>query len=56
MVTIFGSLGVHREALAAVALFQQVAEQERVSLAWLSRLAGYLKKAQSNPALRFLPS
>lgn len=52
---VFRSLGIHREALAALALFQKAVEQERISLRWLGALAGYLKHARDNPSLEFEP-
>jgi hypothetical protein len=53
MISIFRSRDVHREALAALALFQHAACGERVSLRLVERLADYLHKARNHPTLRF---
>ena len=53
---IFHALGVHREALAALALFEQAVEREQVSMRFIAELASYLKRARSNPELAFQPS
>ena len=52
---VFRALGVHREALAALALFEEATRRERVSLRWIAELAGYLQRARSNPRLTFRP-
>ncbi len=52
---VFHALGVHREALAALALFEQAVERERISMRFIAELAGYLQRARSNPALAFKP-
>lgn len=53
MISIFRSRDVHREALAALALFQHAACGERVNLRLVERLADYLHKARNHPTLRF---
>jgi len=53
MVTVFQEQGVHREALAAVRLFQEAAERERASVELVRRLADYLRRARHDAALRF---
>ncbi len=53
MVTVFQEQGVHREALAAVQLFQEAAERERASIELVRRLADYLRRARHDAALRF---
>jgi tetratricopeptide (TPR) repeat protein len=53
MMPIFSSLQIHREALAALAYFQQAVEAERASLAVVSAVAEYLRRAQHDPELRF---
>lgn len=53
---IFHALGVHREALAALALFEQAVARERISLRFIAELATYLQRARSNPDLAFRPS
>jgi tetratricopeptide (TPR) repeat protein len=55
MVAVFRAQQVHREALAAVILFQEAAEQERATVELAKRLAAYLKRAQHDPALHFEP-
>jgi tetratricopeptide (TPR) repeat protein len=53
MVKVFQEQGVHREALAAVQLFQVAAERERASLELVSRLAEFLRRARHEAGLRF---
>ncbi len=53
---VFRALGVHREALAALALFEQAVRRERVSLRWIGELAAYLRRARSDPRLAFEPA
>lgn len=55
MVEVFKAQNVHREALAAVILFQQAAEQETATAELVTKLADYLRRAQSCPELRFEP-
>jgi len=55
MVAVFRAQRVHREALAAVLVFQKAAEQERVTIELARRLADYLRRAQHDPGLRFEP-
>ncbi|MES1245717.1 MAG: hypothetical protein ABUT39_29190 [Acidobacteriota bacterium] len=50
---IFKAQNVHREALAAVILFHEAAEKERVSVELVRRLQNFLAKARTNPGLRF---
>jgi tetratricopeptide (TPR) repeat protein len=50
---IFKAQNVHREALAAVILFHEAAEKERVSVELVRRLQSFLAKARTNPGLRF---
>jgi tetratricopeptide (TPR) repeat protein len=52
---VFHALGIHREALAALALFEQAVERERISLRFIAELAGYLQRARSDPKLTFRP-
>lgn len=47
------SQGVHREALAALSLFLQAAEQERVTGELVGKLVRYLEAARHDPKLRF---
>jgi tetratricopeptide (TPR) repeat protein len=55
MVALFRAQGVHREALAAVILFQQAAEQEKATVELARKLSDYLRQAQRRPDLRFEP-
>ena len=52
---VFHTLGIHREALAALTLFQEAVERERVSLRFIAELAGYLQRSRSDPKLAFQP-
>ena len=52
---VFHTLGIHREALAALTLFCEAVERERVSLRFLAELAGYLKRSRNDPRLAFQP-
>jgi tetratricopeptide (TPR) repeat protein len=49
----FDSKGVHREALAALRLFQQAAEREEATAELARRVLGYLFKARYAPGLQF---
>ncbi len=51
---IFEAEDVHREAIAALLLFQDSARRETLTVEVIEKLASYLKDARSNPALRFL--
>jgi transcriptional regulator with XRE-family HTH domain len=53
MAWIFQAQGVHREALAALRLFQEAAEQEAVTVKMARRLTAYLHRAQNDPSLQF---
>ncbi len=44
---------IHREALAAVTLFRQAAEQERATLALAERVGAFLLASRANPGLAF---
>jgi tetratricopeptide (TPR) repeat protein len=50
---IFASQGIHREALAALLFLRQAIAAERATLELVTRIAGYLKRAQHDPELRF---
>ncbi|HTQ80816.1 MAG TPA: tetratricopeptide repeat protein, partial [Thermoanaerobaculia bacterium] len=56
IVPIFESREVHKEALAALLLFREAAEAERVTLGLLDQIAAYLQRAQLDPELRFQDS
>ncbi|HWM90496.1 MAG TPA: hypothetical protein VN493_06980 [Thermoanaerobaculia bacterium] len=53
MLAVFEAQDVHREALAALVLFQEAARREEVTRTLLQELADYLKASQSDPSLRF---
>ncbi|HEY3567785.1 MAG TPA: hypothetical protein VGP73_07610 [Thermoanaerobaculia bacterium] len=53
LAVIFGSKGVHREAQAALRLFQEAAEREQATAELARRVLGYLFRARHNPGLRF---
>lgn len=55
MVAVFKAQRVHREALAAVLLFQEAAEQDRATIELVRKLSDYLRRAQHDPSLRFEP-
>jgi len=55
MAPIFESQDVHREALAALTLFCQAAEQEHTTLDFVEKLVRFLHRARHNPSLRFAP-
>jgi tetratricopeptide (TPR) repeat protein len=50
---VFEAEDVHREALAALLLFQEGVRQETLTLDVLEEMAAYLKAARGNPGLRF---
>jgi tetratricopeptide (TPR) repeat protein len=53
LVWVFEDQGINREALAALRLFCEAAERERVSLDLARRIATFLRRAQGDPGLRF---
>jgi tetratricopeptide (TPR) repeat protein len=53
MMPVFTSRQIHREALAALAFFQQAAEAERATLHMVAEVATYLRRAQHDPGLRW---
>jgi tetratricopeptide (TPR) repeat protein len=53
LAVVFDSKGVHREALAALRLFQEAAEQERATADLARRVLGYLFRARHDPGLQF---
>lgn len=53
MHSIFESKEIHREALAALLLFQQAAREEQLSVERVEGFIRYFKKARVNPGLRF---
>lgn len=53
MLPVFQSGKIHREALAALAFWKQAVETERAGLEVVTRVAGFLRRAQHDPAVRF---
>jgi tetratricopeptide (TPR) repeat protein len=53
MAPIFVAQGVHREALAALKLFCEAAENESVTVELAQKVVAYLHRARHNPSLRF---
>jgi len=53
MVPIFSSLQIHREALAALTFLKQAIDTEQAGLEVVNAVAGYLKRAQHDPEVRF---
>ncbi len=53
MIPIFQAQDVHREALAALALFQEAALGEEVTAEQVRRLVKYLQEARNDPGRRF---
>jgi tetratricopeptide (TPR) repeat protein len=53
LVKVFESKGVHREAVAALLLFQEAAESETATAELTRRLLAFLHRARHDPGLRF---
>ncbi|HEX5720438.1 MAG TPA: tetratricopeptide repeat protein [Thermoanaerobaculia bacterium] len=53
MLPIFRSCEVHREALAALIVFQKAAEMEQLSVGLVDEVTTFLQRVQRNPDLRF---
>jgi tetratricopeptide (TPR) repeat protein len=53
MVAIFSAQDVHREATAALLLFQDAARREAVTAEMVREVGAYLEAARGRPALRF---
>lgn len=53
MIPVFRSREVHREALAALIVFQQAAELEQLTVGLVEEVAAFLRQARGNPQLRF---
>jgi len=56
MLPIFQSCEVHREALAALIVFQNAAEMEQLSLGLVEEVTSFLQRVRTNPSLRFRES
>ncbi|HEV2856252.1 MAG TPA: tetratricopeptide repeat protein [Thermoanaerobaculia bacterium] len=50
---VFRSREVHREALAALIVFQRAAEMEQLTLGLVEEVSDFLERARNNPDLRF---
>ena len=53
MLPIFQAQDVHREALAALTLFQEAARKDQLTIERTLEVAAYLREARSEPSLRF---
>ncbi len=53
MIPLFQAQDVHREALAALALFQEAARQDRLTIEKTLEVAAYLRETRYEPDLRF---
>jgi tetratricopeptide (TPR) repeat protein len=53
MLPIFRSRNIHREATAALLVFQKAALAEKASLKMVQEIASYLREARDNPQLRY---
>ena len=53
IVPVFEAQDVHREAAAALMLFQEAVRQERATVRFLGELTRYLEQARRDPELRF---
>ncbi|MEA2562329.1 MAG: hypothetical protein QOH06_3833 [Acidobacteriota bacterium] len=56
MLPIFHSQDVHREAVAALVLFQEAIREEQITAAFVREIAAYLDAARTDPILRFRQS
>ena len=53
LATLFKAQGVHREALAALALFRQAAEAHVLTVRLVREILDFLQKARLDPSIRF---
>jgi tetratricopeptide (TPR) repeat protein len=56
LIAVFRSLGVAREAFAALTIFERFAQEDAVTLSLLARLSQYFSQARNQPDLRFDPN
>lgn len=56
ILAVFRSLGIPRETIAAMELFQRASQARSISVSWVAELAAYVDRSQSKPELRFKPS
>ncbi|HXU45450.1 MAG TPA: hypothetical protein VN783_07985 [Thermoanaerobaculia bacterium] len=50
---VFNARGIHREAIAAIALLYQAAEREQARVTLVRRVSSFLKRARSDHEIRF---
>lgn len=55
MLPVFTSHRIHREAIAALLVFQEAVKREKLSAQLVEELSTYLRNAASDPQLRFQP-
>jgi tetratricopeptide (TPR) repeat protein len=53
IVPVFQACQVHPEAIAALLLFREASEAERIAAGFLDRMGSYLRRSRRNPELRF---
>jgi tetratricopeptide (TPR) repeat protein len=53
MLPIFTSLGIHREALAALSFLRHAVDTEQVSAEVVAKIASFMRRAQGDPTLKF---
>ncbi len=53
VLAIFQSRSIHREAIAAIALLKQAADQEKAEVALVRQVSAFLRRSRSNPELAF---
>jgi hypothetical protein len=53
MLPIFRSRDIHREAIAALIVFQQAVRMEKLSTGLLDEIRSFLQRARTDPKLRF---
>ncbi len=56
LIAVFRSLGVAREAFAALSIFERFAQEDAVTLSLLARLSQYFAQVRHQPDLRFDPN
>ncbi len=56
ILSVFSRLGVPRETLAALELFQAAVAAQQVSAAWIGELSQYLSSSRATPGMPFEPS
>jgi len=56
MIPLFQAQDVHREAMAALVLFQEAARQDRLTVERAREVAAFLREARSKPGSRCDPA